>query len=131
MPTPTILPKPSFNLLPPPSPPSNPYIVGPLNTPCVSVQAKVPASLVLQANHVVNITIQQTGSGPTGPYPTSTVYSKPLTQDYLNLGLTFIGSEVCTLKNFPTNTNYTLKLEIIDTTGLLIALATNFLIRIV
>jgi hypothetical protein len=91
----------------------------------------IPGSLNLQAGYVVNITIQQTGIGPTGPYPINTVYSQPLTQSYLNQGLSFIGSEVCVFRNYPTNTNYTLRLEITDTTGLLVAIATNLLMRIV
>lgn len=127
MPLPIALKRPTFNGYPEPVPSNSTYKVGPgNNVRWYILKILLPSTLTLQAGYTVNASLQLTGKNPPGPFATVRgIYSQPLSQQDLSLSRTSIDIKITSHFSFPKNVILTLRVNIVDISGAVIAVSTN------
>lgn len=123
-------PKPTFQGHQPPQPPTAPYSIS-TTRQYVIATAVLPASaaITMKSGDTVTATLQQTGTGPNGPYPRVVAHTYKFQRD--GQAGDALGATISNMTAFPKNIDLVFRLATTNPAGQTVGIATAVLVRFV
>lgn len=117
-------------------PKSGPYKI-PLNSANQTLNMVITPAIfaIYSPTDQWRISVQRNGSGPAGPYPVNVISLESIEQQKMNTAMNtppnYFNLNVSMFKTMIKNSNYTLRITLTDSSGMVKALAPNILIMII